>query len=183
MKDKKNGKMELERLTPEMMNPFQMMRRFTKDMERVFGDVGSFTFPNFFMTDLAPFRTEFEKVGWIPQIEVLQHNGKFMVMADLPGLTKDDVKVELTGDMLAISGERKVEKDEKHEGFYRTERRYGSFYRQIPLPEGTKAEDATAMFRNGVLEIIIPMQKIEIPMRKLEIKEPIPEKAAKAATA
>ena len=183
MKEMKNGKKELERMTPEMMNPFQMMRRFTKDMERMFGDFRGFTFPTFFRTDFAPFRMEFDRAEWIPQIEVLQNNGQFMVRADLPGLTKDDVKVELTGEMLTISGERKEEKDEKHEGFYRSERRYGSFYRQIPLPEGTKTENATAIFRNGVLEIVMPVQKVEIPIRKLEIKELIPEKAAKAATA
>src|SRR6185503_13501622 len=93
-----------------------------------------------------------------------------------PGLTKDDVKVELTNDMLTLSGERQEEKEEKREGFYRSERSYGSFYRQIPLPEGTKTEDANATFRNGVLEITMPAPKVETSTRKLEIKEPIEEK-------
>jgi len=166
--------------TPEMGNPFQMMRRFTKDMERLFEDFGGFSFPNFFRTDFAPFRMEFDKVEWVPQIEVLHNNEQFMVRADLPGLTKDDVKVELTDDLLTISGARKEENEEKREGFYRSERSYGSFYRQIPLPEGAKTEKAAATFQNGVLEVTIPAPKVEPSTRKLEIKEPTEAKAAKA---
>ena len=179
MKEMKE-KMELERKTPETMNPFLLMRRFTKDMERLFEDFNGFTFPNFFRTDFEPFRTEFNEVRWMPQIEVLHNNGQFMVRADLPGLTKDDVKVELTDEFLTISGERKEEQEEKREGFYRTERSYGSFFRQLPLPQNVKTDQATATFRNGVLEIAMPATKVEKSTRKLEIKEPLPEKAAKA---
>ena len=175
MKDR----MELERKTPETLNPFHMMRRFTQDMERLF-DFPGFMFPRLFKTDFVPFTKEFEKFEWVPQIEVLLKNEQFFVRADLPGLTKDDVKVEVTEEFLIISGERKEMKEEKREDFYRTERNYGTFFRQIPLPEGTNFEKATATFFNGVLEITMPMAKVEKPIRKLEIKEPIPEKAAKA---
>ncbi|HEX7774036.1 MAG TPA: Hsp20/alpha crystallin family protein [Pyrinomonadaceae bacterium] len=178
--DTQKGNMEVAVKTPETMNPFQMMRRFTHDMERLFEDFGGFSFPNFFKTDFTPFRMEFDKVEWVPQIEVLHNNGQFMVRADLPGLTKDDVKVEVTDNLLTLSGERKEEKDEKREGFYRSERSYGSFYRQIPLPEGAKTENATAAFNKGVLEITIPAPKAEPLTRKLEITEPTQEKAAKA---
>jgi len=178
--DRQKGNMEVALKTPEMGNPFQMMRRFTKDMERLFEDFGGFSFPNFFRTDFAPFRMEFDKVEWVPQIEVLHNNEQFMVRADLPGLTKDDVKVELTDDLLTISGARKEENEEKREGFYRSERSYGSFYRQIPLPEGAKTEKAAATFQNGVLEVTIPAPKVEPSTRKLEIKEPTEAKAAKA---
>jgi len=179
MKDKKKEKMELAPKTSEMVNPFGMMRQFTKDMERLFENFGAFR-PNFFKTDFDPFRLEFDKIDWVPQIEVLQNNGQFMVKADLPGLTKDEVKVELTDKLLTISGERKDEKEEKREGFYRSERSYGSFYRQIPLPEGAKTDDAAATFRNGVLEITMPVPKVEASTRKLEIKEPSEEKVMKA---
>ena len=177
----KEEKTKLARKTPETVNPFQMMRRFTKDMERLFENFQGFGFPTFFNRDFAPFRMEFDKVEWVPQIEVLQNNGQFMVRADLPGLTKNDVKVEVTDDLLTISGERKEEKEEKREGFYRSERSYGSFYRQIPLPEGAKTENAAATFRNGVLEITMPALKVEPSTRKLEIKEPTETKTAKAA--
>ena len=181
MKNNKKENMELAPKTPEMVNPFQMMRRFTKDMERMFQNFRGFNFPNFFETEFEPFRMEFENIEWVPQIEVLQNNGQFKVRADLPGLTKEDVKVEVTGDLLTLSGERKAETEEKREGFYRSERSYGSFYRQIPLPEGAKIENAAATFQNGVLEITIPAAKVEPPVRKLEITEPKAEKAAKAA--
>lgn len=177
----KKVNMDVALRTPEMGNPFQMMRRFTKDMERLFEDFGGFSFPNFFKTDVAPFRMEFDKFEWVPQIEVLQNNEQFMVRADLPGVTKDDVKVELTDELLTISGERKEEKEEKGEGFYRSERSYGSFYRQVPLPQGAKTQNAAATFNNGVLEITIPAPKVEPSVRKLEIKEPTDTKTAKAA--
>jgi HSP20 family protein len=124
---------------------------------------------------------EFDNVEWMPQIEMLQNNGQLVVRADLPGMTKDDVKVELTNDMLTISGERKQEKEEKREGFYRSERSYGSFYRQIPLPERVKTENAHAIFHNGVLEIAMPAPKMETHTRKLEIKEAPTGKSIKAA--
>ena len=180
MKNKKKENVELAPKTPETANPFQMMRRFTMEMERLFEDFRGFSFPNFFTTELAPFRTEFE---WMPQIEVIQNNGQFTVRADLPGLTKDDVKVEVTDEFLTISGERKEEKEEKQEGFYRSERSYGSFYRQISLPEGAKTENAAATFHNGVLEITIPAPKVAAPTRKLEIKEAAEGKSVKAAAA
>ena len=181
MKNEKKEKMELAPKTPETGNPFGMMRRFTKDMERLFNDFEEFRFSNFFK-DFAPFRMEFDTKKWAPEIEMLQNNGQLLVRADLPGLTKEDVNVELTNDMLTISGERKDEKEEKREGYYRSERSYGSFYREIPLPEGAKTEDATATFRNGVLEITMRVPKVETSTRKLEIKEPTEEKPKEQKT-
>ena len=176
MKNKEKKELELARKTPEF-NPFGMMRRFTKDMERLFEDFEGFRFPTFFNKETFPFTTDFE---WMPQIEVLQTNGNLMIKAELPGLTREDVKVEVTDEALTISGERKEEKEEKHEGFYRTERSYGRFYRYVPLPDGVMADKANALFHNGVLEITLPMTMMESHARKLEIKE-IPEKKMKAA--
>jgi len=179
-KKEKKEALELAR-TPEAINPFGMMRRFTKDMEQLFEDFDGFRFPSFFNRAFTPFRMEFDNVEWVPQIEMLHNDGKLTVRADLPGLTKDDVKVELTNDMLTISGERKEENEEKREGFYRSERSYGSFYRQIPLPEGVKTENANAIFHNGVLEVTMPAPKREAQLRKLEIKDVPAAKSAKAA--
>ena len=93
---------------------------------------------------------------WAPEIEVLERDGKFVVRVDLPGLKKEDVKIEVTHDELTIEGERKLENEEKEEGMYRTERIYGRFFRRIGIPDHVKAENAVAVFKNGVLEIEMP---------------------------
>ena len=180
MKEKMMERKEMSQRMPEPFKPFGMMRRFSKDMERLFEDFQGFDSPNFFRTDFLPFQMEFRNVTWMPQVEVLQKNGQFTVRADLPGLTKDDVKVEVTDNLMTISGERKEENEDKREGFYRSERSYGAFYRQILLPEGAESEKAAATFRNGLLEISMPVPKLESTTRKLEIKELIEEKSAKA---
>ena len=111
MKEKKANKEQATQLartaaqplTP--FTPFGFMRRFASDMERLFEGSEGFRFPSLFERDLVPFRKEFENVAWVPEIEVLQKDGQFTVHADLPGLKKDEVKVELTDDVLTISGE------------------------------------------------------------------------------
>jgi HSP20 family protein len=153
-------------------NPFAFMRRFAGDMERFFEDFGSFRVMPLLRRDLWPRVGEFGRAVWSPEIEVFERDGQFTVRADLPGVTKDEVKVEVTDAVLTISGERKAEKEEKGEGFYRTERTYGSFFRRLPLPEGVKADEAAATFKNGVLEVTLPAPKRELTGRRLEIKEP-----------
>jgi len=161
--------------------PFTFMRRFATDMERLFEEFEGSRFPGFFGREFFPFTREFEDVTWIPEIEVLRKNGDFIVRADLPGMKKENVEVEINGNMLTLSGERKDEKEEKREGYYRSERSYGTFYRQIPLPEGAKTDTATAEFKDGVLEITMQVPKQETQTRRLEIKQG--EEAAKAKAA
>ena len=119
--------------------------------------------------------------AWNPEIEVFEKDKRLFTRIDLPGLKKEDVKVEVTDGYLAISGERKREEDERNEEFYRCEREYGSFYRAVPLPEGVKLEDVKAMFADGVLEVSVPLPaKPENKARTVEIQEP-GKAAAKAA--
>jgi HSP20 family protein len=92
---------------------------------------------------------------------------------DLPGLKKEDVSVEVTHGHLALSGERKREKEEKKDNFYHSEREYGGFYRAVPLPEGVKLEDVKATFSDGVLEVSVPLPATpEANVRKVQIEEP-----------
>ena len=80
------------------------------------------------------------------------------------------MKIEVTHDDLTIEGERKLEKEEKEEGLYRTERTYGRFFRRIWIPEHVKAENAVAAFKNGVLEIEMPAIPVpEVKKRAVEI--------------
>jgi HSP20 family protein len=187
MKEQKEIKKQSTELAPteakpnRASTPFGFMRRFATDMERLFEEFEGFRFPSLFGREFFPFTREFERVAWVPEIEVRQNNGQFVVRADLPGLKKDDFKVELTDSLLTISGERKEEKEEKREGYYRSERSYGSFYRQIPLPEGAKTETATAEFNDGVLEISMQAPEREPKARRLEIKQAEEPAKAKAA--
>ena len=102
---------------------------------------------------------------------MFEHDRKLVVRADLPGITKDNVKVELRENALVIRGERREEHEEVREGFYRTERSYGNFYRELPLPEGVDTEKAEANFAEGVLEITMPMRRSESRGRQLQIQD------------
>jgi HSP20 family protein len=158
-----------------MSNPFAFLRRFGEEMDRMFEDFGMGR------GSQAPIlEREFGRSGdlgemgiamWSPQVEMFERDNKLVVRADLPGMTRDDVNVEIAEGALVIRGERRSEHEENEEGFYRTERSYGSFYRRIPLPEGVNAENANASFRNGVLEITMPAPQHAEQHRRLEIRE------------
>jgi HSP20 family protein len=137
-------------------NPFSLMRRVSEEMDRNFG--------RFFG---AGEKTE---SFWSPAIEVRENNGQLNVHAELPGLKPEDVRVEVTNDQLVIQGERKYEQEDKQQGVYRSERRYGQFYRAIPLPEGANTEQAKAQFKNGVLEISIPTPEQKSNRRQIQIE-------------
>ncbi|MEW6128856.1 MAG: Hsp20/alpha crystallin family protein [Acidobacteriota bacterium] len=152
-------------------NPFAMMNRFAEEMERMFDDFGiGRSLPTMrFGRGWGELESS-QMVGWSPQIEVFEREGQFIVRADLPGLKKDDVKVDITDDALTIQGERKQEHEEEGEGWYRSERGYGSFFRSIPLPEGINADEAKASFRDGVLEISMPApQQPQQRRRQIEV--------------
>ncbi len=156
--------------------PFAFMKRFGEEMDHLFEDFGIGS------NLLVPvFRGQFGE-GWAPQVEMFERGNQLVVRADLPGLTKDDVKVELSNDAITIEGERKDEHQEKGEDFYRSERSYGTFYRKLPMPEGVKAENANATFNNGVLEITMPAPKhTEQKARRLEISQGRQEQARRKA--
>jgi HSP20 family protein len=112
---------------------------------------------------------------WSPQIEVIERDGKLLVRADLPGMKKDDVHVEAVDNTLIIQGERREERKEDREGYFVSERSYGSFYRAIPLPEGTNADNARASFRDGVLELTLDLPKSQqSKSRSIPIEEAKP---------
>ena len=140
-------------------NPFTLMRRFTDEMDRLFESTGW----RKGRTELAP---------WSPAVEVTEHDGKLEVAVDLPGINESDVKVEVSDEGLAIHGERKREQEEKGEGYYRSERSYGQFYRLIPLPETAQLDQARAEFHNGELRISIPAPARQLNSREVPISTP-----------
>ena len=93
--------------------------------------------------------------GWAPEIEVIESDKEFVVRAEVPGLDPKDIEVSVTGNRLTLSGEKKEETEEKKSGYYRSERRFGSFHRSIELPAGTKPDAISAEYDKGVLTLKI----------------------------
>lgn len=150
-------------------------RRFAEGLDRYFMGCG-------FGSDLLTrwpfgFRRGFDSrnsalsaEGWAPTVEVFQRDDRLVIRAELLGVAKEDMHVEVADNTITIQGERRKEHEERRDGFFHGERSYGSFFRNIMLPEGAKADKAEASFRNGVLEITIPAPRREqIQPRRLEV--------------
>src|ERR1041385_6476806 len=142
--------------------PFSMMRRFADQMDRIFED---FSFPT-----MERFGRSWGMERFSPQIDIFERDSKLVIRADLPGMSKEDVTVDVTEDAVVIEGERKFEHEENEQGVYRSERSYGRFHREIPLPEGVKTDNATANFKNGVLEIALDAADTTKNRRRIDIK-------------
>jgi len=92
-----------------------------------------------------------------PHIDVVQKENQIMIMAELPGMDKNDIKVNLIEGHLELSGKKEISRENKDSTYHHLERRSGEFFRRIPLPEGTDQSKIKAKFDNGLLEIICPM--------------------------
>lgn len=151
-------------------SPFAFMRRFSDEMDRLFNDFG--------FGGGAPGSSRTREISvlggqaasmWSPQVEMFEREGQLIVRVDLPGMKADDIEVDIADNALSIHGERTSERDDEEEGYYHTERSYGSFYRAIFLPEGVNTENAEASFRDGVLEITMAAPE-RAGRRRLDIK-------------
>jgi HSP20 family protein len=147
-------------------SPFALVRRMAENMDRLFEDFGfgrsAFGLSPMFGSDLdlSPARRDSAlQAAWTPQVETFRRGDRLVVRADLPGMKKDDINVEVDDGMLTISGERCEEHEENEGESYRTERSYGQFYRAIPLPEGVNGESCDASFTDGVLEVSLAAPK------------------------
>ena len=107
---------------------------------------------------------------WMPAMDLVESGDHFVLRADLPGLSEEDVKIELEDTTLTISGERAAEHESKDEGYYRLERAFGAFSRTLQLPKGIDPEAVSAQFDRGVLEVRIPKPEERKP-RRIEIGE------------
>jgi HSP20 family protein len=119
-----------------------------------------------------------------PAIESCVEEGKFIVRTDLPGVDAKNVDIKVVGDVLTIKGSREEKRETKKADFLRREIRYGSFERSISLPEGIKAEDLKATYRDGVLELSAPMPKEAVPKEvKIQVEGPKGDSEKKAQAA
>ena len=101
-----------------------------------------------------------------PPVELSERNGNYELKAQLPGIKKEDIDVEVYEDSVMIKGETKEEKKEEKENLYRSEFRYGKFIRNIPLPSEVLSNEAKAEFKDGVLTVTMPKSKKEEKERK-----------------
>jgi HSP20 family protein len=154
-------------LSADRMAPFSLMRRMSEDMDRLFesfgfGSSGLGLLPSPALgigRDMWRDASALDQSIWSPQVETFRRGDKIIVRADLPGLKKDDVKVEIDDGVLTLSGERQDEHEESRDDYYRSERHYGQFYRAIPLPDGVDESHCDATFKDGVLEVALAAPK------------------------
>jgi HSP20 family protein len=132
--------------------PFRELTTLQSEMNRLFNSAA----------DGGPVRR------WMPAMDLVETDAQFVLRADLPGLSEEDVTIELEDRVLTVSGERKTEHETTKEGYHRVERAFGSFARSLTLPEGVDAEAVEASFDRGVLEIRIPKPEQRKP-RKIAI--------------
>ncbi|MBI1879547.1 MAG: Hsp20/alpha crystallin family protein [Chloroflexi bacterium] len=157
---KRNDKNVLVRRDDE---PFYAFRR---EMDRLFDDFFGRGFA------LTPFSGGFmESFGeFSPRVDVTENDKEVKVIVELPDLEDKDVEVSLSNDVLTISGEKKAEKEDKGENFYRMERSYGSFQRAISLPAEVESDKVEATFKNGVLTVTLPKTASAQNRKKIAIK-------------
>lgn len=139
------------------MTPFSLFRRMTDEFDRA----------------LQPFLSADEAgatIAWTPTVEISEQDGKYRILAELPGLSPDDVRVEVEDDALVLQGERQVEREGTEGGIRRSERQFGFFYRRIPLPKGANPEQAKAQFHDGILEITVPAPDQPTKRRQIQIE-------------
>jgi HSP20 family protein len=103
--------------------------------------------------------------NWVPAMDLVETEDQLVLRADLPGMGRDDIDIEVKDNVLTISGERKAEHERKGEGFHRIERSFGRFSRSLGLPRGMDAGSVTANFENGVLEVRMPKPAERKPTR------------------
>ena len=123
--------------------PWSLLNLMQRDFERTAGHNGA--------EDAGT-----SAADWIPAVDIFEENDRFVLKADLPGVSPDDIDVNMDDGVLSLSGERTHESSSEIDGLRRVERSSGKFYRRFSLPETANAEDISARSANGILEISIP---------------------------
>jgi HSP20 family protein len=137
---------------------------FRQEVNRLFEEL----FQGF---DMMPWG-EGSQRGFTPRVDVSETDEAITVAAELPGMDQENIDISITGDVLTIQGEKKAETEQKEQNYYRVERSYGSFRRDIPLPQGVVNRDSCeATFKNGVLHITLPKRpEAQQLTRKIDVR-------------
>lgn len=145
------------------LSPFALMRRLSDEMDRVFFGAGG----EHMHSGMSG--------AWAPPVETYEREGNLVIAAELPGVPRENLKVEAVEGGILIQGERRDEHSERQHGMYRSERRYGRFQRLVPLPEGADAEKAQARYHDGVLEVTVPVPEQKQKRRSIPIEADKPK--------
>ena len=139
---------------------FGDLENFQQEMNRLFD-----------VTLQRPFKLgNGDKLG-APAVDITDEKDQIKVKADLPGMKKEDIEVNVENDVLTIKGEKKEEKEVKEKDYIRSERYYGAFHRAFSLPAGIDASKVNATYKEGVLEITLPKKEGAKPKQiKVDIK-------------
>ncbi|MEW5423345.1 Hsp20/alpha crystallin family protein [Amorphus sp. 3PC139-8] len=155
---------------PSAWEPFESLRR---EIENVFDTFGTGFWRRSARAPLSAERTWLPQMAFpvSPAVDVTEKDAAFEITVELPGLDEKDVDVSVANGVLTIKGEKKEEKEEKQKDYYLSERRYGSFQRSFPLPEGVDSDKIEAVFKKGLLSVTLPKTpEAQNNKRKIDVK-------------
>ena len=141
---------------PSQWEPMRELQQMRDRIDQLFSDLPS-------LFDRGETMTMSE---WEPSVDVTEDDNEYTIVAELPEVKKDDVKVHIENGVLSISGERKSEKEEKKKKYHRIERAYGNFVRSFTLPDNSNPDKINAEFNDGVLKVHIPKEQTESSKKK-----------------
>jgi len=117
--------------------------------------------------DMTPFFGD--EQSFVPAFDISESDTEYVITAEMPGIEEKDLEVTISDGILSVKGEKKHEKEEKHETYHRVERRYGSFCRSFRVPDGVESDKVDATFKDGILKLAIPKSE-KAETKKIEIK-------------
>lgn len=138
-------------------SPFRGVNTLRREIDRLFDEVGR---------DLTG--SDGESARWAPRADIAETDEAYLIRVDVPGISKDDLEIELKEDTLTVSGERRQEREERGKSYHRVERSRGRFYRAFKLPQASPTDDVEARLKNGVLTLAVPKRE-EARARRIEI--------------
>jgi HSP20 family protein len=144
-----------------VLDPWKDFGSLQERINRMFDD----TIRTLYPTD----GEELEKGTWAPAVDIYETNDSFVVSADLPGLNKDEIQIDLKDNTLTLKGEKKFEEKVSKDNYIRVERAYGSFVRSFTLPQNVDPEKIKAKYTEGVLEVTIP-KKEEAKPKQIKVE-------------
>ena len=172
---KRGEKVPVKRGEAQKQQATAPLAQLQRDINRAFESFWNDPFGSMLARPFAPFESldewfgDFAPSTFTPSIDIADKGKNIEVTAELPGMTADDVELQLSDNVLTLRGEKKLEDTKEEEGYYRTERSYGYFQRTIPLPVEVDGEKAEANFKDGVLTVRLPKVKEETK-RRIEVK-------------